>query len=345
MSTDSDTKPTAESNPRAISVRLKHYNKARAKFQIDHDFRRGPQPTYVDANRSHLNSTFGGDMTAADYADLMLERRKLTDPKRAANMDRAAVMTVGIITFGHRAQEAIEALPYEEQDEMMQGVAVAIAAQLENEVKGIAVHRDESGFHAHFEMPARRFDGRLMSEVLSPAITSKLQDLAAEIAQRWVPEIERGEKKENTKARNKTVAELHRTELSDLAAKIERHTAEVATLEEKIRKNERWAEKARAKAEADESRAAKALKNAENYERRAAEAKTALETLLADTKELLEAQNQLVSSSEELTAKIGNQKSELETVTDAVAQKKTSVGSLRQRKADLKQRLLILNAA
>lgn len=308
---------TAESNPRAISVRLKHYTKARAKFQIDHDFRRGPQPTYVDAERSHLNSNFGGEMSVSDYAALMLERREMTNPQRAADMTRAAVMTAGIVTFGHDAQRWVEALPKAEQDAMLQAVAEAIAEALENDVRGVGIHRDESAIHAHFEMPARRADGRLMSEVLSPAMTSKLQDIATETARRWVPEIERGEKKERTKARNKSVAELHRTELSDLAEKIERRTADVATLEEKIRKNEDLAGKARAKAEADERRAEKALKNAETYERRANEARAALETLLADTKELLEAHNQLI---------------------DAVAQKKTKIESL-------KARLSALNAA
>lgn len=332
MDISDHTAPTAESNSRAASVRLKHYTKARAKFQIDHDFRRGPQPAYVDVARSHLNSQIGGEMNVADYAALMLQRRDLTNPKRAADMTRAAVMTAGIVTFGHDAQRWVEALPAAEQDAMLQAIAEAVAKELGNDVTGIGVHRDETAIHAHFEMPARRSaDGRLMSEVLSPAMTSKLQDIACETAQKWVPEIERGEKKAKTKARNKSVAELHRTELADLAKKIERRTADVAALEERIRKNEDLAEKARAKAEADEGRAAKALKNAETYERRATEARAALEKFLADTKELLEAHNQLISSSDQLTAKIQEQKIELSTVTDAVAQKKTKIDSLRAR--------------
>jgi len=331
MDISDHTAPTAESNSRAASVRLQHYTKARAKFQIDHDFRRGPQPAYVDGGRSHLNTQIGGELGVADYAALMLERRELTNPQRAADMTRAAVMTAGIVTFGHDAQRWVEALPGAEQDAMLEAIAEAVAKELGNDVTGIGVHRDETAIHAHFEMPARRADGRLMSEVLSPAMTSKLQDIACETAQKWVPEIERGEKKAKTKARNKSVAQLHRTELADLAKKIERRTADVAALEEKIRKNEDLAEKARAKAEADESRAAKALKNVETYERRATEARAALEKLLADTKELLEAHNQLISSSDQLTAKIHQQKSELETVAGAVAQKKTKIDSLRAR--------------
>lgn len=226
-----------ESNSKAISVRLKHYNTAKTRFQISHDERNGKQPTYVDGDRSHLN-TCAGTMSAKDYAEMMLERRKLANPKRAANMNRAAIMTGGIITFGHLAQSAVEALSPAEQDAMCEGIAVAIASELDNEVKGLSIHRDEAAVHAHFQMPSRRReDGRLMSEVLSPATTSKLQDLAAEIAQMSIPEMERGAPKADTKARNKPVKELHRTATVDLESK---HKA-IAAAKLKLEKNERLA--------------------------------------------------------------------------------------------------------
>lgn len=63
--------PQKDSNPHAISVRLKHYNTAKTRFQIDHDERHGKQPAYVDGSRSDLN-TCAGEMTAKDYASLML---------------------------------------------------------------------------------------------------------------------------------------------------------------------------------------------------------------------------------------------------------------------------------
>lgn len=229
----------SDSNPRAISVRLKHYNRAKTRFQIGHDRRFGNQPEYVDLARSSLNSS-SGEMTVQDYTDLMLERREMTAPKRAAQMERAAVMTGGIITFGHMAQVGVGELTTEDQDAMFQAVAQAIATHLENDLTGWDVHRDEDAIHAHFEMPSRRgTDGKLMSEILSPAMTSELQDLAAKTAQSWVAEIERGAKKENTKARNKTVKELHQTQAIDLAKKQETLAAlerDINTLSKRIEK-------------------------------------------------------------------------------------------------------------
>ena len=244
-----------DSNPRAISVRLKHYNRAKTRFQIGHDRRIGAQPKYVDLDRSAQNSG-SGEMTVQDYTALMLERREMTAPKRAAQMERAAVMTGGIITFGHLAQVGVGKLTTEDQDTMFQAVAQAITNHLENDLTGWDVHRDEDAIHAHFEMPSRRgTDGKLMSEILSPAMTSELQDLAARTAQKWVSEIERGAKKENTKARNKSVKELHQTQAIDLAqrketlAKLEREIDKLSNRVEKLNQKEALNEKERKRLE------------------------------------------------------------------------------------------------
>lgn len=263
------------SNPKAVSVRLKHYNRAKARFQIGHDRRIGDQPKYVDMDRSAQNSG-AGKMTVQDYTALMLERREMTAPKRAAQMERAAVMTGGIITFGHLAQVGVGELTTEDQDAMFQAVAEAIAQHLENDLTGWDVHRDEDAIHAHFEMPSRRAtDGKLMSEVLSPDMTSKLQDLAARTAQNWVSEIERGEKKENTNARNKSVKELHQTKAIDLArkqetlAKLERDIDKLSERIEKLNQKEALNEKER--------------KRLETYNRRLASKETELTDALSLT--------------------------------------------------------------
>ena len=284
-------------------MRLKHYNADRTRFQIDHDLRRGKQPSYVDAERSHLNSGVAGP-EVADYRALMLERRALTNPKRAPMMDRVAVMTGGIVTFGHLAQLKVLELEPARQDAMFREIAEALAARLGNELTAWAVHRDEESPHAHFQMPARRAgDGKLMSEVLKPSLTSELQDLAATVAQRYAPEIQRGERKANTKARNKSVKELHRTEAADLAARRETLTrvaadaealeaegerrladllavdAAVEDAEAKVEKNERLAADAWARAQGEDERAAKAAKRAGVYENRVETARVELQRL------------------------------------------------------------------
>lgn len=205
-------------------------------------------------------------------------------------MDRSAIMTGGIITFGHLAQSAVETLPPDEQDKMFEGIAVAIASELGNEVTGLSIHRDEAAIHAHFQMPARRpEDGRLMSEVLSPAITSKLQDIAAQIAQSWTPDVERGNAKADTKARNKPVKELHRTAALDLDELVKKRDAAA----EKLVKNERLAEKAHLRATENAAEADKALKRARTYERRSEAAREALTQAETELERLRELQDSI----------------------------------------------------
>ncbi|WP_028029760.1 hypothetical protein [Gemmobacter nectariphilus] len=229
-------KQISGSNPKGISVRLEHYNTDRTRFQILHDARVGPQPDYVDSARSHLNTCAPGP-SAVEYRDLMLTRRALTQPQRAAKMKTVAVMTGGIITFGHLVQADVLSLAIEQQDAMYREIAEAICAQLGNELTALAVHRDEAAPHAHFQMPARRADGLRMSEVMTPAVASRLQDIASEIAARHVPGIERGTPKAITGARHRTVAQLHRYQAMDIATR----EAQIGDLDRRIEEGEQRA--------------------------------------------------------------------------------------------------------
>jgi len=211
----------SRSNPRGISVRLEHYNISKTRFQIRHDARVGAQPDHVDPARSHLNTSAPGP-SAVEYRDLMLTRRALTQPQRAAKMKTVAVMTGGIITFGHLVQADVLSLAIEQQDAMYREIAEAICRQLGNELTALAVHRDETAPHAHFQMPTRRPDGLRMSEVVTPALASRLQDIASDVAVRYVPAIERGTPKAISGAWHRTVAQLHRDQTMDIALRKQR---------------------------------------------------------------------------------------------------------------------------
>lgn len=323
-----------ESNPWAISVRLKHYNTSKTSFQIDHDFRDGKQPSYVDESRKHLNSGQRG-MTVEQFRDVMLERRKLTKPERPALMGRAAVMTGGIITFGHLAQIEVLKLTFDQRDSMYIEIGRAIADRLENELSGWAAHRDEDAPHGHFELPSRRpADGLLMSEVLKPSITSEIQDIAASIAQKYAPKIQRGEKKANTKARNKSVKDLHRTQAVDIAArqvKLDELDAQIIAALATLTKNEQLAEDARIRATRDGESAEKARKLVTTYERRSQAARDALVALEGQVADLR-------AAGEAMTAQMAQKKAELDAVSISIAQKKTKIASL-------SKRLTSLNAA
>ncbi|MEQ6203336.1 plasmid recombination protein [Sulfitobacter sp. HNIBRBA2951] len=201
----------AAANPNAVSVRIKPKAMAKAKFQRRHDFRIGKQPAYVDEDRTELNRHL---MELRPLPDIQRENETLR--KRAGRTRKmksnAAVTTAGIITFGHTAQEVFNQLPEEMQDRAFRELAQEIAAQLKTSLEALVVHLDETAIHAHFTMRSYNDDGEPISNAMRRGDMSALQDLAAEVMQRYAPQIERGNKKQaRLKAGAKYSDSLHRT--------------------------------------------------------------------------------------------------------------------------------------
>ena len=316
-----DVKPKAgrdaiESNPKAVSVRIEPKPMPRAKFQRRHDFRIGAQPAYVDEERTHLNRHL---IPLRPLPDIQRENEAL---RMKAGRSRkiksnAAVVTAGIITFGHTAQGVFNALPEEIQDRAFTELANEIAAQLKTSLEALVVHLDETSIHAHFTLRAYNDDGEPISNATSLNDLSALQDLAAEVMQRFAPEIERGHKK---KARleaganypdtlHRSVRQLHEdlpVEQATLEAEIEAMSREFIEKKGSIEKTKRHLNTLTAKAELTE----KEIKLKKTYSRRlekkqAAMAKemeqlevrkTQLEALMAQEKLALETEKQAVSA-------------------------------------------------
>lgn len=157
---------------------------SKAKFQRRHDFRIGKQPAYVDGDRSELNRHL---MPLRPLPDIQRENEALR--KRAGRTRKmksnAAVVTVGIVTFGHRAQNVFNRLPVEVQDRALTELAQEIAAQLKTSLEALVVHLDETAIHTNFTMRAYNDDGEPISNATSLGDMSALQDLAAEVMQRY----------------------------------------------------------------------------------------------------------------------------------------------------------------
>ena len=224
-------------NPNAVSVRIEPKAMAKAKFQRRHDFRIGCQPAYVDGDRSELNRHL---MELRPLPDIQRENEALR--KRAGRTRKmksnAAVITAGIITFGHAAQEVFNRLPQEVQDRAFTELAQEIAAQMKTSLEALVVHLDETAIHAHFTMRAYNDDGEPISNATRLGDLAALQDLAAVVMQRYAPEIERGNKK---KARleaganypdtlHRTVKQLH----EDLPREKAAREAEIAAMSQEI---------------------------------------------------------------------------------------------------------------
>lgn len=216
----------SKSNPFAASTRIEAKTASTLSGQIRHDLRRGPQPAYVDAKRSHLNRVLIENAPIPKMRAICAERRNLRDTKRGIKSN-AAIATAGIITFGYEAARMFETLSVRDQDRAFKLLTRLIARRLATSVHGLMVHLDEATIHAHYQLAAVNRFGDPVSKSTSPKVMSELQDLTAKVMQRFCPDIERGHRYGDRLAAgadfadtiHKSVKELHRTLPADLEAK------------------------------------------------------------------------------------------------------------------------------
>lgn len=185
---------STNSNAKAASVRMVAKNFTRAKGQRLHDLRKGRQPAYVDAARTPFNRVLVVPRPLGEIRQ-HAERDRITHGASRKMKSNAAVVTAGIVTFGHAAQAMFATLPEEQQDSAFLEVAVGLAGMLGTTLESLVVHVDESALHAHFELKGYSSEGVPLSKILTPSKLSETQNLVAEVMQRYCPDIERGYKK------------------------------------------------------------------------------------------------------------------------------------------------------
>lgn len=314
-------------NEKAVSTRLEPSRSG----QRAHDLRLGPQPEYVDAERSHLNRVLIEPLTNDALRDEWHEVKSRIGKKGKIRSNQN-LSYAGIITFGHEAQGIFEGLTSEQQDAAFLEVGKKIAERFSTRLTGMVFHGDETAPHAHFQLRGMADDGTMLSQVVKRGALREVQDITAEVMARYAPGIERGKDKwvridegEDFAATvNRSVKQLH----EDLPAEIAAKEAELAEAQAKLQTNlDRLAKAEKQATEEGE----KARKRAETYERRvdtAREDVTNLETILED-----------------LRKKRSSLEADNRDLDETLAQKKTSVTSLRARKATLQARLKALNAA
>lgn len=263
-----------------VSVRVKHNGQSKAAGQRRHDARVGKQPAYVDRTRSGLNSVIQPTMTES-YAREQCETLRAQNPHEREMKSNAAILTAGIITFGTEAQPVIESLTTEQQNALYSDIAERIATELDTRLVGLAVHRDESAPHAHFSLLAVNKKGLPLSQVITKAIASRMQDIAGEVlAEHGNPEITRGKPKiqriqdgdDWSKIIHKSVKQLH----EDLPLELEALHKEIADAEAKLLKNRRLIEKAQNDMEQVNADTDKIIKRMTTYQKRETDAITQL---------------------------------------------------------------------
>ena len=255
---------------KTISVRIKHNSATKHAGQRAHDLRTGKEKLdYVDYSLSPRNSFLIRPASSSELRSICETRRSKRETKRRMKSN-ASVATNGIITFSKEAQEVIEALPLEEQDERLRAAAEAIAKHLGTTLHGLVVHRDESAIHAHFTLAAYTTDGKPLSKATNRLKVKQLQDVAAKPFADLG--ITRGKPKEQRisdgepahKWINRSVRQLH----NDLPAEIKALEQRIEELTEKERRTTERLEKTLRKLQDAGEENEKLQKRVETYQKR-----------------------------------------------------------------------------
>lgn len=251
---NAQTKPQ-NANPWAASVRIKSRTVSQAYGQRRHDFRIGRQPNYVDQHRAHLNRILFKPRPLPDIRDEVERLRHARGVQRAMKSN-AAIVTAGIITFGSEAAKLFAALTTQQQDAAYSELAHALAERLDTTLEALVHHGDETTAHAHFELRGVTNSGHPVSKELTRRGMSDLQDLTAEVLQRYCPDLQRGNRKQDRldagahypDTLNRSVRQLHEDLPAEIAAKeklirgldadISTRQASIAKDQERVRKLE-----------------------------------------------------------------------------------------------------------
>lgn len=257
-----------------VSTRIEFGSISKAKNQRHHDMRKGGNiPNYVDRDRIKLNSVIVVPLCEGRLRQIRDERVAIVPRKRAIKSN-ASIALNGIITFGTEAQPVMGALTKHQQDKLFHVAAQRIADELDTDLTGLVVHRDESALHAHYQMPSYDRQGNSIADKTKRAQSKRLQDIVGEVfgvlgIKRGTPKSERIDRGDDaSKTIHRNVRRLH----EDLPG-------EIRELEKKVENYQKLLEKSEAKLAENRGNIERLQKNVEIYGRRAHEAERALQEL------------------------------------------------------------------
>ncbi|MDD2894237.1 MAG: plasmid recombination protein, partial [Halothiobacillaceae bacterium] len=129
-----------------VSVRVKFINTKKLRGQINHDIRHGRIPAHIEQSDSQENTTLFDYDKASDIQKKAMANRSQGNWKRGFKTD-SAISMAGIITFSHSAQNIVESMDFETQNMFFESHIESLADELNTEIHGAIIHRDESSIH------------------------------------------------------------------------------------------------------------------------------------------------------------------------------------------------------
>lgn len=204
-----------EANKESISIRYEAVKIDKATGCISHQLRTGRIPGYVESEKTSDNTVMIFRKTDAKKMQKELIDSRQSKGQSALRKD-AKIFIDSIITFGTSAQEKLEKLSKEEQDQMFLKVAKDQQAEHGHELLQLVVHRDEQALHAHALYRASRVENnKEKSWTYNKKHLSRFQDIAAESVKHLG--IQRGHRKKDRleagaswkEVTHKSVKQLH----------------------------------------------------------------------------------------------------------------------------------------
>ena len=166
------TSDDAKGNPKSVMCRMEPRKASRYAGQVNHDLRRGPVPGYVNTAKSATNDVLIPPPTSKVMAQKCIDLRTQRKMQRAMKSG-GNVAYVGIIGFGSEAQIPFLKLTPKQQNDAYMAMALAITKRLNVSLEGLTVHRDETGPHAHFVIPAYNIEGVPLTEQVAWSYVTK----------------------------------------------------------------------------------------------------------------------------------------------------------------------------
>ena len=229
-----------------VSTRIKAVGSAKAVQGIMHDtrftvpgyLRRDPEAKFHSFKdnvtvmcRGAKNNAIR-DFCRETIMDSVREQQEIYKEKIKQKPDLGGNWAItGVITF---SEHAVDGVDNDKLLELGKKTVRKIASELNVKPLYVSLHLDEKTPHLHYQLEnLNRETGRTVARTIKKPVLSKLQDIAGEVFSEIG--LRRGQSRDTTGRRYKTVAEGHREELKQNEKRITEMREEIKMYQEKLK--------------------------------------------------------------------------------------------------------------